>query len=416
MPHSLRISVILPSVMLCLVGASCEDEGPNRDAATDADLDVDGPDADTDRDIDDREGDAESADADEGEADVEGDGGSWQGGSDVSIVGVHWFSGDGDIFDGALPVGRRGWNVELVFGSNDVGHRSHALEMARQGRDAGLVNIIRIDYRPGERQTVPTDRGAFEVWSQEFFEVVDLFLAEGLSTRFIVGNEPMLDGICPRLYADAYIYLHERRPEGIELLVAGPNAFGYIETCASYLTSVDWIGRVADFVGEADGFAIHTYGDPTFRGGECADPRAPCRRPADPFDWGFQHFRDQIDAITAGSGRFAHQPFYITEFNTDINGLGHPDPSDNYAADVGGTGRGWIELAFEAIRVFNEEALLDPDLPQVFALCWFVDRNDSEWSTFSLHDRTGALGTAREDLVAAAHDPANHSVPARWVP
>ena len=299
--------------------------------------------------------------------------------SSISMAGVHWYSGDTNMIDMNVPWGQRGWNVEAIYGVKDLGAKDHAHYKAQKAKDDGLVNIIRIDYQGGK--AVPTNSSEFEEWKNDFTaRVNDMW---DVAQIFIVGNEPNIEGnINPQQYADAFNFLYEEKdemPNGTKLLVAGPSGF----------SDPYWLRQVTSLINDTDGFAIHTYGDPSYPG--CEDPRQPCSRGGWYFDGGFLYFEDLIDQF---AGRFPSKPVYITEFNTDVNGRdADPNPIDNYKAD-------WIDNAFEAVRSYNDNR---GNGPEVKALCWFVDRDDGDWGDYALRNISDALQDMKEEF----HNPAN---------
>lgn len=301
-----------------------------------------------------------------------------------SIVGVHWYSGDKDMTGG---IG--GWNVETICGISDE-NIENTLAHARIAQSHGLTNMIRIDFK--ERKVVPNNMDEMNEFCSGFIRAVHK-LSE-VSSIFIVGNEPnnpLEGGITPGEYVNAYGALYKRKgemPPGSKLLAAGPKVF--ISDSVKNDNFLDWLEEMSNGLDAVDGFAIHTYGDPT-QGNP--DPSKPCLVADKPYDCGFLCFRDQIMKISKKWE--AEKPVYISVFNTDINGLyDNPNPRDNYAA-------GWINKAFEAVRVFNSTR---ENLPSVKALCWFTDRSESRWESFSLRH----IPQAREDIKAEFHNMSNH--------
>lgn len=309
----------------------------------------------------------------------------------VSLAGVHWYGGDSNILDMSAPWGTRGWNVEAIYDvSHCDGNRNTAIggtdvrSKAIKARDDGLVNIIRIDYRNG--LAVPRNNSEFDDWAAKFIQCIQEL--NDVANLFIVGNEPNLEdgawgrngGIRPQQYADAFNYLYQRKPTGVRLLVAGPSGF----------SPPEWLGETAARITNADGFALHTYGDPN----HCSDPRQPCSRGGWWFDGGFQYFKDLIAQIPQ---RFWAQPVYITEFNTDVDGPAQaPNPAQNYR-------NYWINQAFQAVRDYNATR---GSKPEVKALAWFVDRDDSnggDWASFALRN----IEVARNNMSCEFRNPAN---------
>jgi hypothetical protein len=298
---------------------------------------------------------------------------------DVCIAGVYWYSDDEDMINMSLPYGKRGWNIECIY---DSGNAGPAITGAQKAKEDGLVNMIRISYRNGE--TVPRNSANHWGWANEFRSCIQTI--GGNADYYIVGNEPPLadeGAITASQYVSAFNYLwnflSSERAAGKKLLIAGPNAFGP--------NSLNWLNYVAAYVTDASGISIHTYGDPN----ECWDPQDPCNyHPEWWFDSGFQYFRDQLNQL---GSRWDNKPVFITEINTDRNGLNeYPNPIHNYRDN-------WINDAMAAVRTYNNSS----EYPKIFAVCWFVDRADSPWGEFALRN----IPVARNDMRDAFHNPAN---------
>lgn len=303
-----------------------------------------------------------------------------------NLAGVHWYSGDKDMIGD-----RGGWNVETVCGLDQGGQIDTAMQNARRAKEHGLTNIIRLDWRGG--CPVPKDSAQFQEYGDRFIDLVKQF--SGVARHFIVGNEPNIESfINAQRYAAAFTYIYNRKkemPAGILLLACCSATFSPNVNAEGKFadgTYLDWMADMCSRISQVDGFAIHAYGDPT-QGN--ADPRQPCNRNNWPFDGGFQSFRDQAKVIAKKWGD--SKPLYITECNTDTNGLDAPNPVDTYQS-------GWLLKAYEAVRAYNADR---GGLPPVRALCWFVDRDDGQWASFSLRK----IPKARDDMRAAFHDPAN---------
>lgn len=319
---------------------------------------------------------------------IPAEGSSAQAVSGNSLGGVHWYSGDSSMLDARIPWGQRGWNLEAIYdvehcdGDRNTAIGNDVRALARQARDHGLVNFIRIDYR--NFLAVPRNAWERPEWIRRF----NLCVSElsDLSSLFIVGNEPNLEGgITSQQYADAFNALYQQKPAGINLLVAGPSGF----------SPVTWLGEVLNRTSQIDGITIHTYGNPSdydIYGNRCDDPRRPCKRDRNwPFDGGFLYFIDQINQIPT---RFYSKPVYITEINNDVNGRDRdPNPADNYPAK-------WINKAFQAVRDYNATRGAKP---RIEAMLWFVDRDDGGWADFSLRN----MHTARGDMTCEFHNSAN---------
>jgi hypothetical protein len=318
--------------------------------------------------------------------------------SGVSLAGVHWYSGDSNMIDTSAPWGQRGWTVEAIYSVDfcdgnkdtpigDINVRSKV----QTARDKGLATIVRVDYRGF--QAVPTDSGQYDQWVTKFNQCIQEL--SDLTSLFIVGNEPNLEGgISAAQYASAFNYLYARKQSGSELLVAGPSGFSPIE----------WLGAAAGAISNADGFALHTYGDPTsidIHGKTCSDPRLPCKRSASwNFDGGFLYFKDLINQLPS---KFNSKPVFITEFNTDVNGRDQqPNPRQNYPS-------GWVTKAFSAVRDYNANR---GSKPRVLALIWYVDRDDGGWGDYALRNITDA----RSDMACEFKNPINRGGSANTCP
>ncbi|MGB8510580.1 MAG: hypothetical protein WCD76_19570, partial [Pyrinomonadaceae bacterium] len=364
------------------------------------------------------------------------------------LAGVHWYHPGGtSVVDTSPPTlgVNRGWNVEVVYGLDNTESRTSALKYAKKAKDVGLVNIIRLDgeriiatdsegnpYKDENGNDIVTTRPVpkytkdkngdltdpayverIRVWKERFWSCVTAFTNYGnppqvLSNIFIVGNEPTVEphkvGIMASEYADAFNALYASKPANVKLLAAGPAAFSGNPGDPDNVTFLDWLKKMSGLLTDVDGFALHSYGNPLDPG--CAQPDSACVI-SKPYDGGFYGFRDQIARIALKWGRtHPSKPVYITEFNTDTNGLNNfPNPQDNYQ-------KLWISRAFKAVREYNSARPATD--PPVMSLCWFVDRIDSEpedaagnqeaqqtWKSFALsnHDVSpGKLIVARSDM------------------
>lgn len=323
-----------------------------------------------------------------------------------SMAGVHWYERNtaDSLVDGSIPDGLKGWNVESLTVENGIGpSQMESFNEARAAKEDGLVNFIRLDYKGGE--VVPRSENDLQRWGDDFIEVVKHFSGENESSQededvadlYIVGNEPLIqeDGsITAGEYVRAFNYITDRKdemPPGTRLLLAGPNAFGP--------DSLSWLETVLNDVSDLDALALHTYGHVDSAGvwPDCPqDPRQPCVRGNPPWAWdgGFRYYQDQIDRIPS---RFRSKPIYLTEFNTDTNGLASQNPHENYPQD-------FINQAFEEIRNYNGSCSSNP----ILALVWFVDWDDQgQWNDFALSSSAGRMPTARADMKEELANEAN---------
>jgi len=303
----------------------------------------------------------------------------------VSLAGVHDYSSDITLLDTSLPLGERGWNVELVAAVDHCnGDLSYVRNPAQTAKNHGLVNIIRTDYLTGPQVAVPTNSGSYATWGNNFIQCVNAL--SDLSNTFIVGNEPNLDGgITAQQYIDAFNYLWGRKaemPAGTLLLAAYNSPF----------TDPGWMATMSNGLNGTDGWAIHTGGIRNNQYGYCNDPRLDCDIPEFGwwFDAAFRYYRDIISNIV----RHQTKPVYITEFNT-YEGGSAPPPQQNYED-------GWIQKAFEEVRSYN--ATRGANQPEVRALCWFTDRQRSGFEQWGLVN----IPVARQDMREELQNPANH--------
>ncbi len=304
----------------------------------------------------------------------------------ISLAGVHWYSGTSSMLDFSLPAGQRGWDVEYISnvgscdgnpGTDPEGVR----DKAQRAKNDGLVNIIRVDYA----HPLAVPRSADAAWADNYIKCTQEL--SDLSSIYIVGNEPNLDDgggadISAQEYATAFNYLYSRKgemPAGTELLAVFNAPFN----------PTQWMHDMTVLLNNADGFAFHTGGArPT-----CQDPRVACSYGGWSFDGGFRYYRDVINNIDS---RLWSKPVYITEFNTYTGPSCAPpcvddhstEPANNYPTD-------WINNAFADVRNYNANR---GSKPLVKALAWFVDENHGSWGNWSLTNPDPDLARARTDM------------------
>jgi len=287
-----------------------------------------------------------------------------------SLAGVHWFySGSTSLLDQSIPAGERGWNVEGVYGSDQcAGDLSSLRGYLQTAKNAGLVNILRIDYQ--NSVAVPSSSAQYDAWVSNFNQCISKTI--DLVNLFIVGNEPNIEGnISASAYATAFNYLYVRKVSGAQLLAVHNSPF----------TDPAWMTSMAAGLTAVDGFAFHTGGARS----TCQDPRVACSWGGWSFDGGFRYYRDVIDAIPSN---WWSKPIYLTEFNT-YTGDANSQPDTNYPTN-------WINQAFEDLRSYNAGR---GSKPPVLAMAWFVDEDRSyqgDWERFSLENP--ALSGARGDM------------------
>lgn len=297
----------------------------------------------------------------------------------VSIAGVHWYSGDSAMLDSTVPVGQRGWNVETIINVDSCtspdNNPENARVWAQRAKDHGLVNVIRVDYR--SLQAVPKISSEYTGWSNNFIACINDLA--GVASIFAVGNEPNIEGnVTAAQYAAAFNHLWGRKsqmPAGTQLLAVHNSPF----------TDPAWTQQMTTQLNGMDGFAFHTGGA---RPG-CTDPRQPCSFGGWSFDGAFRYYRDVIERIDS---RFWAKPVYLTEINTFTGNAGS-EPAFNYPAN-------WINLAYEDVRNYNANR---GNRPPVVAVCWFVDENRSNWGNWALRNLAGP----RTDQGEEFKNPAN---------
>jgi len=330
--------------------------------------------------------------------------------SGVALAGVHFYNSNPELtglpglLDNAVPLGQRGWNVEYI--PNVAGCDLRMRDFAQQAKNAGLVNIIRIDY--GNGWAVPVNPLEYETWKNAFKNCIANF--GDVASLYIVGNEPNLDcgpkdpaGRClaPPItatqYANAFNYLFDRKVEllaGTELLAVANSPF----------TPPIWMYSMTSRLHGADGFAFHTGGSGTSgsRPG-CVDPRQPCTAFNNRWDGTFRYYRDVISQLDQ---RWWSKPVYLTEFNTFTGGPG-TEPINNYPP-------GWITKAFQEIRHYNANR---NGRPEIKALIWFIDVDQlrsrasapNNWWDWALSNPDPQTQQARADLAKEFSNPLNRA-------
>jgi hypothetical protein len=310
--------------------------------------------------------------------------------ANVSMAGVHFYSGTTSMLDSTLPIGQRGWNVEYVSNvascdGNPATDPEGVRAKAQRAKNDGLINIIRIDENNSIHLGVP--RTADATWANNYINCTKEL--SDLSSVYIVGNEPNIENgggapYTPQEYATAFNYLYGRKgemPAGTELLAVFNSPF----------TPPQWMHDMTVLLNGVDGFAIHTGGAHS----PCStDPRVACVFGGWSFDGGFRFYRNVIDSIDT---RFWSKPVYITEFNT-FNGDAGSEPANNYPTD-------WINNAFIDVRNYNAARGTKPPIK---ALIWFMDESRSPWGSWALTNPDPDTARARVDMGEEFKNPANH--------
>ncbi len=322
------------------------------------------------------------------------------------LRGVHWFK------SGINDFPHVGWNVETVialqrfdpqtqewvYNESAVTGTGGALERCTAARNYGLVNIVRMDWRPG--LAVPTGSGDYGAWKNNFNTAVNSLI--DVATIFIAGNEPNVEGsISAADYASAFDYLYSYKVQYTHYLAAGPSVWSYLD--------LDWLSSMAADLDATDGFALHSYGTPYMQWAQscsamCDNPTQSCSfdcadpppDPTIPGDASFQRFRDYLAQIS--TSQWPNVQIYLTETNT--HGFGSATSNDNQPKDNYPTG--WMQNAYAAVHGYNTNR--GQNDPRVLTLCWFVDDDTGnlDWEGYALSNtQIGNLGNARSDFISS---------------
>lgn len=320
--------------------------------------------------------------------------------------------------------GRSGWAVTLTYarladqphwGIDDLAWRVH------QAAAQGLRVLVRVDYDQGQSMPPADDQQALALYlsylrrlarDQRLTGVYGYVLGSGfneLSSNRLNPQRP----VTPQWYARVFNGYGEpadqsdnavqtvRAENGQVRLLVGPvrpwaedlngdlvapiNApwLNYMYTLVAMLDAGAQAKHGAGYALVApDGFALHAPGRVGDLG--ATEPQTDQRRP----EWngaqaGFRVYRDWLDIINAFPTTRG-LPAFITSTNTFVAAEGVA-PADNYPA-------GWLSAALAEIE----------QVPQVQALCWFLDQDrsgDRRWDRFSL-----TLGQGRMADAAAEFD------------
>ena len=341
------------------------------------------------------------------------------------LRGVHWWKNTSTDFTGIF------WNVESVIavqddnGTYNRGAVEAALRRCTEARNYGLVNIVRIDWRP--RHAAPRSSADYGEWITDFTEAVNRL--KGVATIFVVGNEPNIEsgtvmvmkdgeeveqhrGLTSVEYATAFNRLYSRKAEGTSYLAAGPAQLARNHRGLHDEIDTLWLERVINMIVDLDGWALHTYGAPYLRyAGATDDAHEPCDSPSvdcpvhrdegkDPYVVDDAGFRRYIDYIRRIRENWASKPVYITETNTSGYQADSQHEDDTPAPPSITYVNGWIQKTYQEVRNFNRENGVDRiSWPPVLCLCWFVDSDrDPRWVGFALSN------TAEDKLLQARND------------
>lgn len=327
--------------------------------------------------------------------------------------------------------GRSGWDVELTYATLAEDKESGIDELARRVYHATaqkLRVLVRVDYAPGQTLPPANDNVALSQYlnyvrrlarDARLRSVYGYIIGSGFNdpgSNSLASNGPLTPQWYARVFngygeaaerADNVIQvIHQENPQA-RVLVGPVRPFKIEQDAAQkYRIAVPWLNYMNTTVGlldetaraktkagfaltAPDGFAVNAPGRPNapeMQGHAPADePRIDLKRAA----WngaqaGFRVYRDWLDIINAYPTTRG-LPVFINATNTFTPDEGIV-PAQNYP-------RGWLTSAYEVI---NAE-------PQVQALCWFLDEDnsaDGRWDAYSLTKAIGRVYDAAEEFDA----------------
>lgn len=327
--------------------------------------------------------------------------------------------------------GRSGWDVEMTYATLAEDKESGIDELARHVYRADAQNLrvlVRVDYAPGQTLPPANDNVAL---SQYLNYLRQLARDERLRSvyGYVIGsgfNDPSSNSLAPNTPVTPEWYarifngygedvtrtdnvvqvLHQENPHA-RVLVGPVRPFkmeqdgtnkhaidapwlNYMNTVVSLLDESALAKAQAGFALTApDGFAVNAPGRPNApemqRRAPADEPRYDLKRAS----WngaqaGFRVYRDWLDIINAYP-TMRGLPVFINAANTFTPDEGIV-PAQNYP-------RGWLTSAYEVI---NGE-------PQIQALCWFLDEDnsaDGRWNAYSLTKGIGRVHDAAKEFDA----------------
>lgn len=326
--------------------------------------------------------------------------------------------------------GKSGWNVLVTYATLADDKARGIDELAKQVHDASRQNLrslVRVDFAPGQTLPPVNDNVALAQYlsyvrrlarDERLESVYGYIIGSGFNDHASNSLAPNLPPLSPQWYArvfngsgenpsrtDNVIQVVRQENSRARVLVGPVRPFKteqggarkyridapWLNYMNSLVALLDETARAKTEAGFAltapDGFAVNAFGRPNapeLNGRAAADePRFDLARA----EWngaqaGFRIYRDWLDIINAYPTTRG-LPVYINATNTFIPDEGIP-PAQNYP-------RGWLTSAYEVI---NTE-------PQVQALCWFLDFDESpdgRWDAYSLTKGVGRVYDAAEEF------------------
>lgn len=326
--------------------------------------------------------------------------------------------------------GRSGWNVLVTFATLAEDKARGIDELAKQVYDASRQNLrtlVRVDFAPGQTLPPAGNNVALNqylnyvrrlVRDERLHSVYGYVIGSGFNdsaSNLLVPNSPPLS---PQWYARVFSGYGEnvnrtdnavhvvRQENSLARVLVGPVRpfkteqdgarkyridapwLNYMNTLVALLDETARAKTEAGFALTApDGFAVNAFGRTNARElnrrAASEEPRADLLRK----EWnsaqaGFRIYRDWLDIINAYPTTRG-LPIFISATNTFTPDEGIP-PAQNYP-------RGWLTNAYEVI---NAE-------PQVQALCWFLDHDESpdgRWDGYSLTKAVGRVYDAAQEF------------------
>lgn len=326
--------------------------------------------------------------------------------------------------------GKSGWNVLVTYAALADDKVRGIDELAKQVYDAtrqSLRTLVRVDYAPGQTLPPVNDSVALNQYlnylrrlarDERLQPVYGYVIGSGFNdsgSNSLVPNAPPLT---PQWYARVFNGYGENasRADNVVQVVRQENSrarvlvgpvrpfkteqdgarkyridapwLNYMNTLVALLDKTARAKTEAGFALTApDGFAVNAFGRPNapeLNGRAAADePRFDLPRA----EWngaqaGFRIYRDWLEIINAYPTTRG-LPVYINATNT-FTPDGGVVPAQNYP-------RGWLTNAY---HVINTE-------PQVHALCWFLDYDESpdgRWDGYSLTKGVGRVYDAAEEF------------------